>query len=124
MAKILIAAIALALASCTTTPAEQHIPAMKAHAVSYGLVCPVEAPLITYGNVAEASAQWPSTGYPGGIIKMPAKYADAKWSRGPHAHNRMAHEVAHTCGADERTARAVGNSWWPVEANWNGGLRD
>ena len=55
MAKILIAAIALALAACTTTPAEQHIPAMMAHAASYGLVCPTADPFITYGNVAEAS---------------------------------------------------------------------
>jgi hypothetical protein len=55
---------------------------------------------------------------------MPLKYADPDWASGPHAHNRMAHEVAHTCGADERTARSVGNSWWPVEAAWNGGLSD
>jgi hypothetical protein len=112
------------LAACATTPAEQNIGGMKERAASYGLVCPVEAPLITYGNVAEASAQWPSAGFPGGVVKMPLKYADPKWASGPHAHNRMAHEIAHTCGADERTAQAVANSWWPVEARWNGGLSD
>jgi len=124
MAKILIAAIALALAACATTPAEQHIDGMKERAASYGLVCPTADPFITYGGVAEASAKGPSSGFPGGIIKMPLLYADPDWASGPHGHNRLAHEIAHTCGADERTARSVGNSWWPVEASWNGGLSD
>ena len=80
------------------------------------------AALVTYGGVSEASAQWPSEAFPGGVIKMPLKYQNEKWASGPHADNRMAHEVAHTCGADERTARSVANAWWPVEAGWNGGL--
>lgn len=121
MARYLIIA-AFLLAGCTTTPAADNIPAIKAKAASYGLQCPVAAPLVTYGGVAEASAQWPSAAFPGGVVKMPIKYADPKWASGPHAHNRMAHEVAHTCGADERTARSVANAWWPVEAGWNGGL--
>jgi hypothetical protein len=112
------------LAACTTTPAEQNIGGMKAKAATYGLVCPKEAPLVTYGGVSEASAQWPSEAFPGGVIEMPLKYADDDWSRGPHAHNRLAHEVAHTCGADERTARSVANAWWPVEAGFNGGLSE
>lgn len=117
-------ALALALASCGTTPADQNIAGMKAKAESYGIQCPKADPFITYGGVSEASAQGPSAAFPGGVIKMPLKYADPDWSRGPHAHNRLAHEVAHTCGADERTARAVGNAWWTVEAEWNRALLD
>jgi hypothetical protein len=124
MAKILIAATALALAACTTTPAAENIGGMKAKAASYGLQCPKADPLVTYGSVSEASAQWPSAAFPGGVIKMPLRYADPKWASGPHGHNRMAHEVAHTCGADERTARSVANAWWPVGAEFNGGLSD
>ena len=124
MKPAIFAAALVLLAACTTTPAEQNIGGMKERAASYGLVCPTADPFITYGGVSEASAQWPSAGFPGGIIKMPLLYADDDWSRGPHAHNRMAHEIAHTCGADERTARSVGNNWWPVEAGWSGGLSD
>lgn len=115
---------ALLLTACTTTPADQHIAAMKAKAASYGLTCPKADPLITYGGVSEASAKWPSKAFPGGVIKMPLKYQNEKWASGPEGHNRMAHEVAHTCGADERTARSVANAWWPVDAAWNKGLGD
>jgi hypothetical protein len=115
---------ALLLTACTTTPADQNIPAMKAKAATYGLVCPEADPLITYSGVHEASTLRPSLEAPGGVIKMPCLYAEDNWSRGPHAHNRMAHEVAHTCGADERTAQAVGDAWWPIEGRWNGGLSE
>lgn len=123
MAKYLIIA-ALLMAGCTTTPAADNIPAMKAKAASYGLQCPKAAPLVTYGGVSEASAQGPSAAFPGGVIKMPLKYQNVKWAAGPHGHNRLAHEVAHTCGADERTARSVANAWWPVGAAWSKGLGD
>jgi hypothetical protein len=123
MARYLIIA-AFLLAGCTTTPAAENIPAMKAKAASYGLACPAADPLVTYGSVSEASAQWPSAAFPGGVIKMPLKYQNEKWASGPHGHNRMAHEVAHTCGADEITARSVANAWWPVGAEFNGGLSD
>lgn len=123
MARYLIIAVLL-LAGCTITPADQNIAGMKAKAESYGLVCPKADPFITYGGVSEASAQGPSAAFPGGVIKMPLKYQNEKWASGPHAHNRLAHEVAHTCGADQRTATAVGNAWWPVDAAWNRGLGD
>ena len=122
--EVLIFSALVALAGCTTTPAADNIDAMKVKAASYGLQCPTAAPFITYGNVSEASAQGPSAAFPGGVIKMPIRYADAKWAAGPHGHNRMAHEVAHTCGADERTARSVANAWWPVDAAWSRGLGD
>lgn len=123
MARYLIIA-AFLLAGCTTTPAEQHIAEMKAKAASYGLTCPKADPLVTYGRVSEASAQWPSEAFPGGVIKMPLRYAQHDWASGPHGQNRMAHKVAHICGADERTAKSVGDAWWPVEAKWSGGLSE
>jgi len=57
MKPAIFAAALVLLAACATTPAEQHIPAMKAKAATYGLHCPVADPFITYGGVAEASAQ-------------------------------------------------------------------
>ena len=103
-------AIAASLAGCAFSPAASNIEGMKKVAADYGLTCPAAKPLVVYANT-DGYAQGASVAFPGGVIKMPAAYRDGEWSKSVAAHEVMAHEVAHTCGADEQTSRSVAKAW-------------
>lgn len=110
-AKIIATAfLASSLAACAISPASQHVADMQAAANRFGLECPAAVPVVVYGDTAgEAFA--PVGPLKGGTVVMPARYSDPAQDASPRAHDVMAHEVAHTCGADETQARAFTRYW-------------
>jgi hypothetical protein len=88
-----------------------------------GKACPAADPMIIFADVGRFDNEAHATG--GNRIVMPARFdpatkQGAKWLSGPEGHQRLAHEVAHTCGANETEAKSVGCAAWICDSGFNG----